>query len=598
MTADIPASMGPGSGPHTQQRRWIWSAALAMIAITWLASRAHIVGAYASDIPSWDDWDAFGQMILVPLNEGTLGAGNFFAPQNEHRIALSRLWSLLIYFANDRQWDNGVQALANVLPAAALWLLALTLALRGVHSEFGRASLVVLATIAVVAPYGWENSLYGLQSAFYWSALLALAAFVGVAYAARSGWALAGGVAAAGVSLVTVASGVLVPVIAAVAIVLEWRSDQLGWRRALSALAALMLLTGLGLSIVVHVGAHDALRAADAKQYVGALHTLLAWPGPPLVLPALVWWLPTIAFAPQFLRACPGGEPPVRALWLLSGWALANVILLAYARGTELASVSSRYTDFLSIGVFGSLAVGWAFATRTSASRSMVKAALLAATVAFGVGLGLRGYASVPYLEHREASDVAQRLAAAAYVRDGRPDALARGTGHPIYPDLAALARYLSQPSIQTSLPYSIARPLRLDPATRAWNSDAPLLALHVNGTAQPALGTAHFPSGDSPIAGAHGPGNGSVAAFSNLGGPFRIEISDAEAIQKIVNGPVRIGRWSWRLRAAQRAFLPAALGAGVVALGLYAFAGYAPAGRRRLGYPRAPASEELKRRA
>ena len=553
---------------------------LALTAVSWFAARAYMVGLYASDIPSWDDWDGFGRGILIPFHEGTLGVQQFFAAHNEHRIAFSRVWSLGIYLANDRQWDNGVQAIANVLPAVASWLVALVLALRGVASNLGRAMLVALATLAVVAPYGWENAFYGLQSAFYWSTLFALLTFVGVEHAARSRLALAGALVASTASLVTVASGVLVPAVAAVAVGLAWRSGRLARNRALVGLAGFVVIAGAGATVAVHVPAHDALRATGLLHYLAAVHTLIAWPGPAVVVPALLWWSPALVLTPRLVRASAASKPATRILWLVAGWALANLLVLGHVRGTELqVAASSRYTDLITLGIFASLALGWAHAGIAHGAKRAIVAALSSASVAFGAGLVVHAMAStMGVIEFRENSDIAQRAAAAAYVRTGQRETLSQVRGHAIYPDLDVLARALDHPAIRSSLPYSIAEPLRLDPSTRAWTSDVPRLALHLRDAPPDGIGTAHFPVGDAEISGAAGPGDGVAASFPNLGGPFRIELHDASIAPLIANGPARIGAWSWRVRRAHGSMLPLAAIAGLLAIALVALPRFARA--------------------
>jgi hypothetical protein len=237
---------------------------------------------------------------------------------------------------------------------------------------------------------------------------------------------------------------------------------------------------------------------------------------------------------------------------LVAGWALANVLAIAYARGAEQSiGVSARYADVLALGIFASLAAGWALVPGARRPRP-IAAALAAVSLAFIAGLAARGYAARTVLDHRVASDVQNRAVVAAHVR-GAPLVAAPG-GFPVYPDLAALERFLAEPAIRASLPYSVAEPLRLDPATRAWTSPDARLALHVRDRTLERVGTARFASGSTDLALAAGPGDGQLAYFDNLGGPFRIEIADPKSIGAIANGPVRIGPMSIAVRAAHPA--------------------------------------------
>jgi hypothetical protein len=334
------------------------AALLTALAVAWIAGRYAIVGAYASDLPSWDDWDAFGRTVLVPLHAGNFAFDALVAAHNEHRIALSRLWSLLVYLANERQWDNGVQAVANVLPAVLAWLALCALALQAVRGAAARFLVVGAASAALLAPHGWENSLYGLQSAFYWAALLAVVAFAAVERAERSRLALAVAIAAAWASLFTIATGLLVAAIALGSVVAAWAGERLSRGRAAIGAAACTAALAAGIALAVHVPGHDVLRAGDAATYLSALGTIASWPGPPVVIPALLWWTPALVAAVAMLRGRLA-DPSAHSLVLVAGWALANVLAIAYARGAEQSIGVSAEPDWSSCRRRSTAATSW-----------------------------------------------------------------------------------------------------------------------------------------------------------------------------------------------------------------------------------------------
>ncbi len=69
-----------------------------------LGAKLVLVADRGSDLPYMDEWNAVGSSLLVPGAHGTLAADGFFAPQNEHRVVLSRLISYGLIRVNG-QWD-------------------------------------------------------------------------------------------------------------------------------------------------------------------------------------------------------------------------------------------------------------------------------------------------------------------------------------------------------------------------------------------------------------------------------------------------------------------------------------------------------------
>jgi hypothetical protein len=79
---------------------------------------------FAAAVPFWDQWDSEIALLMKPWVEGELSLAALIAPHNEHRIAFSRLWALLLFELNGREVDNLVGASANTaLHAAVLVLL-------------------------------------------------------------------------------------------------------------------------------------------------------------------------------------------------------------------------------------------------------------------------------------------------------------------------------------------------------------------------------------------------------------------------------------------------------------------------------------------
>ncbi|MBE7213072.1 MAG: hypothetical protein INR65_18830, partial [Gluconacetobacter diazotrophicus] len=70
--------------------------ALALFLVV-VGTRFWLVERYATPLPYWDQWDGIGALILKPWLEGHLHFAALIVPHNEHRIFLTRVWSLGIF---------------------------------------------------------------------------------------------------------------------------------------------------------------------------------------------------------------------------------------------------------------------------------------------------------------------------------------------------------------------------------------------------------------------------------------------------------------------------------------------------------------------
>ena len=424
-------------------RRWL-SVGLALAAAGLaFGSKLQLIRAYGSDVPYMDEWDAVGRVLLIPRSLGALHASNFLAPQNEHRIVLSRVIGYLLAVSN-RQWDPllemTVGAAIHAGFCAALLMFARTLVsgLRFVGVALVTAALFVL-------PFDWENTLQGIQFQFYlleWGALGTLVLCVPSAPLSARWWA---GILVGAASLGTMASGFIA---GASALALLGAGAALGRRvsaRVVGGAAVLALLCIAGYLTVAHVPGHERLRAHSIGAWAVAATSALAWPAwdwPPLLL---VMQLPIALVAARCARARSTG-PGESVLIALALWVWMQTAVIALGRANEGVFRSPRYMDLYSVGSFcnvGALALLWG-----SGRRNRALGLLAAGWVAlFATGLWMRTrdvrsvyLANYPRLKAIERRNVRAFLATgdAAVLRAAGKDELP----YPSRPDLEMMLRH------------------------------------------------------------------------------------------------------------------------------------------------------------
>ncbi|WP_284567584.1 hypothetical protein [Xanthomonas graminis] len=364
------------SGGLVQSRpypAWLIAVAVGLIA---LAARLLYIQYFAVSMPFWDQWDAEGDHLLKPLLSGSLSLADLLHAHNEHRILPTRLVTLASYLATG-QWNNIYEARISaaiyaMIPAILVWH-----GMRIGPSLRSRVLLIAVATCAAVLPYSWENFLVGFQSQFYFLILFAILA-VSLAAAMHDNIIAIGGVVVLCViSALTMASGLLTPVAAALTYALAAR--LLPGRRWPSVLAIclLMAIAVLAYKSMPVIPEHAVMRSQSALELFGGLTRVLSWPVRGMHVPALLLWLPGVLGLALTLHARPAGKTDITMAGLLA-WGGLQAAAIAYGRGHDLVELSPRYTEILIPGLFAN---AW-FAIRLLQLRHSVPALVQRGTYA------------------------------------------------------------------------------------------------------------------------------------------------------------------------------------------------------------------------
>lgn len=426
----------------TPRRRWLLVAGIGLWAYL---CHALLVLLYADALPTADQWDSEGYLLLKPWLEGKLTLAQLVSNHNEHRIFFKRLLDLLVFSVNGNTWDNRVFALANAAVYAA-GIAMLGLIVDRLCSGLTRRVLLAFVLFLPLATVTIDNTLWGFQSPFYFSSLFAFAAFFLVARRETTATGQAFALLLGSAAILTLGSGFLVAaVVAAMLAARRLLGEQIpyAWTGAAVALA----ISLCGYAVMPALPHHAPAHAQGVVEFLETLNRVLSWPltGLPLAwLPLLIW----------LLVSWQERRPPKPADWFFLGislWIGLQVAAIAYGRGHATPVVPSRYTEFLLAGVAANVyfcCAIFANRTRPEPARAEAPLALLAITASLVMLVYHCILAAYP-IEHRLRNAQAGRL-----VLDGMLAGVPVADNHVAlpFPFRDKLAWFLTDPTIKVLL--------------------------------------------------------------------------------------------------------------------------------------------------
>lgn len=450
--------------------------------------RLCFVSDFGSAMPILDQWDDEAGRIIKPYVEGDLGLAQIFAAHNEHRPVIARLLTLALFILND-QWDARLQMTANAGLAAGL---AVAVAWIGTRLIGERDRLVVMVAVACWSclPYGWENTISGFQSSFYFLLLFSVLAIWGlVGSPSRTrGWFV--GLLAATLACFSMGSGFLAAGAILGIVTVRCRTRRVIDRDSLTTMAACAAIMALGIASNVHVPDHDVLRATSFWQWIDVFARCLAWPFSRYAAAALFINLPIAWLALSYLRHRASSMPAAdaRRAELVLAFALFVVLqaaAIAYTRGGGLAdTIAPRYLDLLAFGTVANFFALFLAVRRAPLPSRSIAAAWVGVV---GIGAGAVGYASVEGMRGRSDQVRNAETQVRAYLANGDIRELASDTARIAYPWAERFTTFLDDATIRRVLPAAVRLPLKLEPdgdsggfvaqsgaaAQIIWNSEA-----------------------------------------------------------------------------------------------------------------------------
>lgn len=332
----------------SKSEKWSSILLLSTFAIVLLIFKLVLINKYANATPFWDQWDAEAAFLFLPWVEGTLKWSDLIAPHNEHRILLTRLLALGLLELNGRVWNPILEMRVN----AALHVLSLTILLNFLSKTFNfknKISLLIFTLVIFLIPFGWENTLAGFQSAFYFLLLFSFIFLYTISTCqifTRSWWL---GVLAGVLSVFSIASGAVTLLAGVVILIIRYYIEK---KDLLHTTKAIVILSSFGIFAIystLHIKLADTLKADTVNAFLQALATALSWPTMNSSFGWLIIYAPAIYICIKLIRSEHYRRPLHVYIFTLFVWVLAQSVILAYGRVTT--PTSSRYLDLLLIGL-------------------------------------------------------------------------------------------------------------------------------------------------------------------------------------------------------------------------------------------------------
>ena len=426
----------------------------------WLASL------YATSLPINDQWGSEGYYLLKPWWEGRLTFADLLSPHNEHRIFFSRLLTLALTYCNG-QWDSLPAIVFNAVFAGVIAVLVLKVLFFCFEDRFP-VFILLTVTLWLGLPYSQENTLWAFQSSFYFLLFFSLVAIWGLTLHLPPSPRWFAGAFAAVCACLSMGSGVLAALAVGIVLLLQVVLKQ----RSLRDIWITALLVGLIMAgswyFQVTVPQHAIFKAHSFIAGLCFFSRCLAWPWPDYPLMAIVAYAPFCVVLAREISALRAGEPrSARWVWLLFGvglWVILQAAAVAYSRGgTGQGAIASRYLDIVGLGVaVNALCVCLTIRGLRKDGRWLIpwvgRVWLLLASIlaVFASNHEIEQQAGRQKYLHTAEKTVRAYLA----TKDRR---YLEGEPHPVpYPDIATVAAFLDDQTIQGLLPAPARLPLQV----------------------------------------------------------------------------------------------------------------------------------------
>lgn len=421
-------------------------------ALVLLAAKFWLIATYGNNTPYWDQWDAQAAYLYAPWLAGDLRLDVLVSAHNEHRILFTRLLALALLQVNGL-WNPLLEMGVNAILHFAAVLSAALLLGRAAAVRHASVLLLAAGVLLYCVPFGWENTLSGFQSQFYFVVVFSLWALWMLQSPAfgRRWWI---GILLCACAYFSLASGILVTAAAASVIVLRMLAGQ-GRRRDPLALLLLLAMFLVGYLTTPTLPGHAAMRAASAWQFMDGTITALAWPFFDDEM-ALVRNAPLLVLLVVVGHERPRPRDPRWYILGVGAWSVLVAMALAFGRGGGV--VAPRYLDLYAVAVLANAAALLALAVPALGTRHRKAAftALLAWT--FVCAASFERLAASPILARtlaikRDASH-RQQVNLAEFLRTRDVAGIAQKRLYELpYPDAQRLARITSDPKLVAILP-------------------------------------------------------------------------------------------------------------------------------------------------
>jgi hypothetical protein len=424
-----------------------------------LGAKLHLINAFGSDVPFWDQWDAEAPSYSL-LIKGALDPSRLVRYHNEHRLLLTRLLLFNLFDLNG-QWDPLLEMAVNVF-IHALMLTCLCMVLWRLAGRKHLAEFCIALALIGVRPFSWDNTLQGFQSQVYFVlgfSILAMLLLLGSRPFSFS-WLL--GVASSVCAYFSQVGGIFAPAAVACLLLFACLTEPRRWKEFIAAFIFLISLCAMAYAFVPHLAHHEPLRARNFLDFFSKFGTFAAWPlenwlfGP-------ILWSPVLILALRQISSRKVSGLFEQFLMALGIWTLLHTAAFAYARG----NMAVRYYDIMAMGSVAN------FAALLLLLRPLYNGVLRRAAIVLGA-VALVACAGLAVFHWNLPADLLERHIimgieeenTARYVLTGDTSSLMdKPFLHIPYPNAERLIAVLKDPLVFQILPAGIRAPIFLNQA-------------------------------------------------------------------------------------------------------------------------------------
>ncbi len=319
-----------------------------VVAAKWL-----VISLFGSPLPYWDQWGTESD-LLVGWVEGNFQWQELASAHNEHRLLVSRLFWLLVFIANECQWDPQVSQYLAAIVTALTVLVAVACYLSRAEWVRGR-SVIAAAAVLYALPVAWMNLVWGFQAQFHFQLLFSVLAICGLSTFHVRAWQWWGGLGAGVLALFTSGSGVLFAAGILGIVVIRWISRRSLASGVVATIAALGLLLVAAWLLLPKNSAGSRLAAQGPGDFLVAAMQHFSWPWTDVWPFALLIYLPSCLLLVHYLRSPENSARSAEFSLMLVGMAAAQLLAMSWARGLDGLGPHPRYADIHVLGVLANL---------------------------------------------------------------------------------------------------------------------------------------------------------------------------------------------------------------------------------------------------
>jgi hypothetical protein len=427
-----------------------------LLGLVVLGAKWTLVFLFGGEVPFGDQWDAEVVGLYQPLQAGEFDNASIFTTHNEHRIAATRLLSILMFKIAGDQIDPRLQMVVSTA-IHAFWfgMIGVWLA-RWLRPSFHPLLFIFLIVLGV-APYAYENTLWPFQSQVYFNLLFWSIAIWGLAlghFTSVRWWC---GLMAGICGVLSFGAGGLVGVALVAVICLRGLiKRRIEGSEVLTVLVSIGLVV-LGYTLRGEVEQHNVLQADSWATFALAFIRLIAWPANIGLPIGILLWIPGVWLILELVggrqKTSDLSDVAVSVIVL----AVANIGATALFRGQNVVSegIAPRYLDLFSVGLIGNfLALYLLVKARVGGiafRRSFVLTWLVVVGLSFGaIGLHITSK-SLPFWKQSANQQLARIR---AYLHSGDERVFeGKSIWETSYPNPKRLAKILNTPDLEEILP-------------------------------------------------------------------------------------------------------------------------------------------------